>query len=346
MASDIRRDPDRCIDGATPLRWVAGGRGVLGWPQDVRRRRRRRVARAARRRPQLDIPRGARREGGQEPHPPRLPARRSAGRGGPRDRLWVHATSTSGNAATRAGSCWPIRRATNSASSPRDDLTPRAGRVSARDTLRDCILRRSRLLCVRSLASPAQPSRRPSRAATRRPTPADDTLTSVRQPPTPPAGGCPTARRSHRSTSPTRLSAGWIRRCSRDPGRRPRRPQPQGIDIQITSGWRSRGFQQRLFDDARRHLRQRRGGGTVRRVARRVQTRRGQGRGHRPRRGRQVAHRQRSQFGLCQIYANELWHFELGGRQPGPLPAAETQRRGLTVRRCEGNALRDSSNDR
>ena len=89
-----------------PPRWVPGGRGA-GLAARCRQRRRRRAARAARRRTQLAFRRRARRQGGQEPHPPRLPARRSAGRGRPRDRLGCAATSTSVRA-TRAGSCWPI----------------------------------------------------------------------------------------------------------------------------------------------------------------------------------------------------------------------------------------------
>ena len=100
----------------------------------------------------------------------------------------------------------------------------------------------------------------------------------------------------------------------------------QGVDITITSGWRSRGFQQRLFDDA------------VRRYANEDIARQFVAS---PEDSRHVVGeavdiagtgasdwliRNGAQFGLCQIYANENWHFELAtddvGRCPGLRPNA------------------------
>lgn len=100
-----------------------------------------------------------------------------------------------------------------------------------------------------------------------------------------------------------------------------RNASTQGVDITITSGWRSRGFQQRLFDDA------------VRRydnvdVARQFVAS--------PEESRHVVGeavdiagtgasdwliRNGAQFGLCQIYANENWHFELATDAAGRCPA-------------------------
>jgi len=68
-----------------------------------------------------------------------------------------------------------------------------------------------------------------------------------------------------------------------------------GRTMTITSGWRSPAFQQQLLDDA-------------------VATY-----------GSMAAARQwlitnGAQFGLCQIYANEIWHFELATSPAGICP--------------------------
>jgi hypothetical protein len=94
----------------------------------------------------------------------------------------------------------------------------------------------------------------------------------------------------------------------------------QGIDITITSGWRSKGFQQRLFDDAVRRY------GSVEIAQQFVAS---------PETSRHVVGeavdiagigasdwliRNGPQFGLCQIYANENWHFELATDDAGRCP--------------------------
>ena len=102
---------------------------------------------------------------------------------------------------------------------------------------------------------------------------------------------------------------GWIRRCSR-PFKMRRRGAEDGVDVQITSAWRTKGFQQRLFDDGVRTY------GSVE-AAQFVAS---------PDASHHVVGKavdvgpaeadnwmigNGSRFGLCQIYANEIWHFEL-----------------------------------
>lgn len=93
-----------------------------------------------------------------------------------------------------------------------------------------------------------------------------------------------------------------------------------GVDVQITSGWRTKGFQQRLFDDAVRAY------GNVDIAQQFVAS---------PDTSRHVVGkavdvgpveadtwliRNGSRFGLCQIYANEIWHFELAANNDGSCP--------------------------
>lgn len=93
-----------------------------------------------------------------------------------------------------------------------------------------------------------------------------------------------------------------------------------GVTMTITSGWRSPEFQQQLLDDAVATY------GSVAAARQYVQT---------PQSSRHVtgqavdiggygaddwliAHGAR--FGLCRIYANELWHFELAADAAGICP--------------------------
>jgi len=99
-----------------------------------------------------------------------------------------------------------------------------------------------------------------------------------------------------------------------------------GITMTITSGWRSPAFQQELLDDAVATY------GSLAAARQYVQT---------PQHSTHVLGRavdmggfgadqwliaNGARFGLCQIYANELWHFELatdaGGSCPLLLPNA------------------------
>jgi D-alanyl-D-alanine carboxypeptidase len=99
-----------------------------------------------------------------------------------------------------------------------------------------------------------------------------------------------------------------------------RAAEAEGVGVQITSGWRTKGFQQRLFDDAVRTY------GNVGAAQQFVAS---------PDTSRHVVGkavdvgpvdadnwliRNGSRFGLCQIYANEIWHFELAADQNGDCP--------------------------
>ena len=95
----------------------------------------------------------------------------------------------------------------------------------------------------------------------------------------------------------------------------------QGVDITLTSGWRSKGFQQRLFDDAVRQY------ASVDVAKQFVAS---------PEVSKHVVGeavdiagdgasdwliKNGTNFGLCQIYANENWHFELAVDSAGRCPA-------------------------
>lgn len=99
-----------------------------------------------------------------------------------------------------------------------------------------------------------------------------------------------------------------------------RAAEGDGVDMQITSGWRTKGFQQRLFDDGVRTY------GSVEAARKFVAA---------PETSQHVVGkaidvgpveadnwmiRNGSRFGLCQIYANELWHFELAADDDGTCP--------------------------
>lgn len=105
-----------------------------------------------------------------------------------------------------------------------------------------------------------------------------------------------------------------------------RAAQADGVELRVTSGWRSKGFQQRLFDEAVTTY------GSVAAAAELVAT---------PEVSKHVTGQaidigpveadlwliaNGSRFGLCQIYANEIWHFELAtdvnGNCPPLLPNA------------------------
>ena len=98
----------------------------------------------------------------------------------------------------------------------------------------------------------------------------------------------------------------------------------RGLEMRITSGWRSRAYQEQLFDTAVERY------GSVTEASRLVA---------RPSKSKHVTGdavdigptdaadwliRNGSEYGLCQIFANEMWHFELvpSGRCPDLLPDA------------------------
>ncbi|MHA7666916.1 M15 family metallopeptidase [Mycolicibacterium sp. HS_4_1] len=94
----------------------------------------------------------------------------------------------------------------------------------------------------------------------------------------------------------------------------------EGIPMTITSGWRSPEFQQQLLDDAIQTY------GSYNAARQYVQT---------PQQSKHVSGQavdiggksadtwliaNGARFGLCQIYANELWHFELATDAHGDCP--------------------------
>ena len=93
-----------------------------------------------------------------------------------------------------------------------------------------------------------------------------------------------------------------------------------GVVLEITSGWRTKGFQQRLFDDAVRTY------GNVETAQQFVASPDasrhvvGQAVDVGPAEADNWLIRNGSRFGLCQIYANEIWHFELAADQDGDCP--------------------------
>ncbi|MFD8480869.1 M15 family metallopeptidase [Kitasatospora sp. NPDC059673] len=100
----------------------------------------------------------------------------------------------------------------------------------------------------------------------------------------------------------------------------------QGIDLRVTSGWRSRSYQQRLLDAAvKKH-------GSPELARRYVNTPdksshvSGKAVDIGPTNADDWLNRKGAKYGLCQVFANEMWHFELlttpGGRCPSQLPDA------------------------
>ncbi|KUI30039.1 peptidase M15 [Mycobacterium sp. GA-2829] len=93
-----------------------------------------------------------------------------------------------------------------------------------------------------------------------------------------------------------------------------------GVEVQINSGWRSLGFQQRLFEDGVRTY------GSVDAARQFVAS--PQTSMHVVGRAVDVGgpdaaawmSRNGPRFGLCQVYANELWHYELTAREDGSCP--------------------------
>ncbi|WIX81907.1 M15 family metallopeptidase [Amycolatopsis carbonis] len=100
----------------------------------------------------------------------------------------------------------------------------------------------------------------------------------------------------------------------------------RGIEFKVTSGWRSKAYQQRLLEEGIQKY------GSLENARQYVNT---------PEKSTHVSGkavdigptdaddwliRHGDDYGLCQAYSNELWHFELlttpGGTCPAPLPNA------------------------
>jgi hypothetical protein len=93
-----------------------------------------------------------------------------------------------------------------------------------------------------------------------------------------------------------------------------------GIEMRINSGWRSRGFQERLFDDGVRTY------GSVEAARQFVATPEnsahvtGRAVDVGPPEAQAWMSRNGPRFGLCQVFANELWHYELTADGQGRCP--------------------------
>ncbi|MCT7656977.1 M15 family metallopeptidase [Mycobacterium sp. CPCC 205710] len=99
-----------------------------------------------------------------------------------------------------------------------------------------------------------------------------------------------------------------------------RRAAAEGVDIRLTSGWRSKGFQQRLFDDGVQTY----GSVDAARefvaspaVSKHVE---GKAVDIAPVEADKWLIANGAAFGLCQIFANEIWHFELATDEQGRCP--------------------------
>jgi zinc D-Ala-D-Ala carboxypeptidase len=93
-----------------------------------------------------------------------------------------------------------------------------------------------------------------------------------------------------------------------------------GIDLRITSGWRTKGFQQRLFDEAVRTYGSK---DIAQQYVASAETSRhvlGKAVDVGPAQADKWLISNGSRFGLCQIYANEMWHFELASDHGGACP--------------------------
>ncbi|MDG4666194.1 M15 family metallopeptidase [Mycobacterium sp. 236(2023)] len=99
-----------------------------------------------------------------------------------------------------------------------------------------------------------------------------------------------------------------------------RAAEAAGVPFMVTSGWRSKGFQQRLFDNGVITY------GSVGKAAEFVATPEvskhvmGQAIDIGPPEADYWLIANGRQFGLCQIYANEIWHFELAVDAQGNCP--------------------------
>ena len=126
------------------------------------------------------------------------------------------------------------------------------------------------------------------------------------------------------STRAHRRSATWTRTCSRRSRPPAHDAQQDGVTLVITSGWRSRAHQQRLLDEAVTKY------GSEEAARRFVSTPDSSAHvtGDAVDIGPTAADDWLSQhgaaYGLCQVFANEIWHFELattpGGQYPEMYP--------------------------
>jgi hypothetical protein len=94
----------------------------------------------------------------------------------------------------------------------------------------------------------------------------------------------------------------------------------EGVDVKLTSGWRSTGFQQRLVDQAAATYGSRDVASQFVASPERSMHVVGKAVDVGPVVADEWMIRNGPRFGLCQIYANEIWHFELAVDAEGNCP--------------------------
>ncbi|WP_144124126.1 M15 family metallopeptidase [Catellatospora sichuanensis] len=92
-----------------------------------------------------------------------------------------------------------------------------------------------------------------------------------------------------------------------------------GVTIMINSGWRSHGYQQQLLDDAVASYGPDEAGRRVNSPDRSTHVT-GKAIDAGPPEADRWLQRNGAAYGLCQVYANEIWHYELTTRPGRPCP--------------------------
>ncbi|WP_245777839.1 M15 family metallopeptidase [Lentzea xinjiangensis] len=100
----------------------------------------------------------------------------------------------------------------------------------------------------------------------------------------------------------------------------------RGVELKVTSGWRSAEYQQRLLDEAIALYRSEEEARKLVHPPEKSKHVTGQAIDIGPTAAADWLVQHGADYGLCQAYANEMWHFELlttpGGRCPQPLSDA------------------------
>ncbi len=100
----------------------------------------------------------------------------------------------------------------------------------------------------------------------------------------------------------------------------------RGVELKVTSGWRSVRYQQRLLDEAIARYRSEEEARKLVHPPEKSKHVTGQAIDIGPTAAADWLVQHGADYGLCQTYANEMWHFELlttpGGRCPQPLGSA------------------------
>ncbi len=102
----------------------------------------------------------------------------------------------------------------------------------------------------------------------------------------------------------------------------------EGVDFWLTSGWRSERLQQKLLDDAIRLYRDEDHARTLVATPENSRHVTGDAVDIGPTDGYSWMNIHSTEFGLCQVYANEMWHYELLTEPGGECPPMKQDARG------------------